>query len=161
MIIRYNIEDEREIKKLTYSKRFTEYPNMFLSNICEVRVNPDDFLQENNFIIKCRSKILPRQILIYGKKTKNYPGDDLYLNFWMNIFLKTIEKGYLQKYDFKKNKSKTELSIGLPLEFRRRAFNYKEWKKENIIDFLSCLFNTTLEEGEYKQQDLWEELLVA
>ena len=79
----------------------------------------------------------------------------------MNIFLKTIEKGYLQKYDFKKNKSKTELSIGLPLEFRRRAFNYKEWKKENIIDFLSCLFNTTLEEGEYKQQDLWEELLVA
>ena len=69
MIIRYNIEDEREIKKLTYSKRFTEYPNMFLSNICEVRVNPDDFLQENNFIIKCRSKILPRQILIYGKKT--------------------------------------------------------------------------------------------
>lgn len=161
MIIRYNIEDEREIKKLTYSKRFTEYPNMFLSNICEVRVNPDDYLLKDNFILSCKLKILPRKIFIYGKKERYNSSDDLYLNYWMNIFFKTIEKGYLHKYNFEKCTSKSELCIGLPLEYRCHAFNYESWKKENIIDFLSCLFNTILEEGEYKQQDLWEELLVA
>ena len=67
----------------------------------------------------------------------------------------------LHKYNFEKCTSKSELCIGLPLEYRCHAFNYESWKKENIIDFLSCLFNTILEEGEYKQQDLWEELLVA
>ena len=53
MVLRYNVENEREMKKLTFSKRFTKYPDMFLTNSCEVKVNPDDFLQENSFIINC------------------------------------------------------------------------------------------------------------
>ena len=92
MVLRYNVENEREMKKLTFSKRFTQYPNMFLTNSCEVKVNPDDFLQENSFIINCNLKILPRKIFLYGKKNGNYIDDDLFLNYWMDIFLKTVEK---------------------------------------------------------------------
>ena len=159
MVLRYNVEDEREMKKLTFSKRFTKYPDMFLTNSCEVKVNADDFLQENSFIIKCNLKILPRKIFLYGKKNRNYIDDDLFLNYWMDIFLKTVEKGYLHKYDFQKSSLKTELCIGLPLEFRRRAFDYKNWTKQSVIKFLSCLFDTTLEESEYDQQDLFDELV--
>ena len=76
----------------------------------------------------------------------------------MKIFLKTVEKGNLYKYDFEKSDSKIELCIGLPLVFRYEAYNYNSWKRENIIEFLSCLFDTYLEESEYEQQDLFEEL---
>ena len=161
MVLRYNVEDEREMKKLNFSKRFTKYPDMFLTNSCEIKVNSDDFLQENSFIINSKFKILTRKIFLYGKRTRSNIGDDLYLNYWMDIFLKTVEKGYLHKFDFQKCSSKTELCIGLPLEFRKRAFDYKKWSQQKIIEFLSCLFDTTLEENEYDQQDLFDELLVA
>ena len=51
MQYKYNVQDEREIKKLSNSKRFSKYPTMFLSNTCVVRVNKDDCLQEDEFTI--------------------------------------------------------------------------------------------------------------
>lgn len=35
----YNVENPKDVKRLDYSKRFIKYPDMFLSKICEVRVN--------------------------------------------------------------------------------------------------------------------------
>ena len=79
----------------------------------------------------------------------------------MNIFLKTIENGYLTKFEFKKSKLENELTIGVPLKFRQSAFNYSNWNRENIVSFLSCLFNTEIELVEYEQQDLMDNFLVA
>lgn len=158
MKLQYNIENSKDVKRLDCSKRFLKYPNMFLSEICDVRVNGDDFLNSDEFIIHSRKKALPRKIYLYGKKGRENNSDNLYLNYWMKIFLKTVEKGNLYKYDFEKSDSKIELCIGLPLVFRYEAYNYNSWKRENIIEFLSCLFDTYLEESEYEQQDLFEEL---
>ena len=51
MKLKYNMEDQKDIKKLDYSKRFLKYPDMFLVKSCEVKVNGDDFLQADSFII--------------------------------------------------------------------------------------------------------------
>lgn len=160
----YNVTDRRSIRKLYTSNRFIRYPDMFLNNTCRVKVNQDDYLVADEFTIFSKSKNLPKKILIYGKKTgrTNLPiEDNLYLNYWMDVFLQTVEHGYLCKYDLKKSESKTELTIGLPLHYRRNAFNTNLWKREDIIKFISCLFNTELEEIDYEQQDLIENLLVA
>lgn len=161
MTCEFNIEDKREIVKLNNSKRFLKYPTMFLNNTCQVRVNKDDYLKEEQFTINCKYRILPRKIYLYGKKTRYSEEDNIYLNYWLSIFLKTVEKGKLCKYDFEKSDSKLELCIGLPLGFREKAFKYNTWTKEDIIGFLSCLFDTVIEEADYEQQDLLESLLVA
>ena len=62
MKLKYNMEDQKDIKKLDYSKRFLKYPDMFLVKSCEVKVNGDDFLQADSFIIYCKKKVLPRKI---------------------------------------------------------------------------------------------------
>ena len=154
----YKVDNKRDIKRLKHSKRFIKYPNMFLGNVCKVRVNNDDYLRKDEFIIKSKYKILPRNILIYGKRDR-YGTSNLYLNYWLDIFLKTIEQGYLYKYDLKKTELKTELTIGLPLEFRYLAFNYTDWDRKRVIKFLSCLFDNEIIEEDYEQQDLFEELV--
>lgn len=83
----------------------------------------------------------------------------MYLNYWLKIFLKTVEKGNLFKQDFEKSDSKIELCIGLPYRFRSDAFKYNTWTRNNIIQFLSCLFDIHIEEAEYKQEDFLEELV--
>src|SRR5699024_9865453 len=102
MKLKYNMEDQKDIKKLDYSKRFLKYPDMFLVKSCEVKVNGDDFLKADSFIIYCKKKVLPRKIYLYGKKGKECDGDNLYLNYWLKVFLKTVEKGNLYKQDFEK-----------------------------------------------------------
>ena len=161
MQYKYNVQDEIEIKKLSNSKRFPKYPTMFLSNTCVVRVNKDDCLQEDEFTIYCKYKILPRKIYLYGKKTKPIEENDIFLNYWLNVFLKTIEEGNLCKYDFPKSDSKLELTIGLPLQYRLKAFDCYNWTRKNVIKFLSCLFDSEIEEADYEQQDFLENLLVA
>ena len=159
MIYKFNVKDKRDVKKLTNSKRFPRYPNMFLRNTCEVRINADECLKEDKFTLYSKSNNLPRKIYLYGKKTKSNEESDIYLNYWLNIFLKTVEEGNLCKYDFKKSDSKLELCIGLPLKYRAVAFKYKNWTRKNVIDFLSCLFDCKLEEADYEQQDLLENLM--
>ena len=163
MEYQFNIKNRKDIKKLTNSKRFVKYPDMFLSKTCSVRVNGDEFLNSDEFVICSKNKVLPRKICVFGKKNTGYKRNenDIYLNYWLNIFLKTVEEGNLCKYDFTKVQSKLELSIGLPLEYRRTAFKYKNWSRDNIIEFLSCLFDIEIEEESYEQQDLLENLLVA
>ena len=158
MKLKYNMEDQKDIKKLDYSKRFLKYPDMFLVKSCEVKVNVDYFLQADSFIIYCKKKVLPRKIYLYGKKGKECDGDNLYLNYWLKVFLKTVEKGNLYKQDFEKSDSKIELCIGLPYKFRKDAFR-SVWTRKNIIEFLSCLFDTYIEEAEYKQEDFFEKLV--
>lgn len=160
MKIQYNVEDSKDMKKLDYSKRFFKYPDLFMNDVCEVKINGDSFLKKDKFILHSKEKILPRKIFLYGKK--NDGSDDtnnLYLNYWMKVFLKTIEKGNLYKYDCKISESKIELCIGLPLNYRRCAFNGEIWTKNDIIKFLSCLFSSDLEEVEFEQQDFFESLV--
>lgn len=154
----YRVNSKRDIKRLRFSKRFGKYPDMFLGNVCRVIVNKDNYLVEDEFIIKSKYKILPRNIFLYGKK-ENYGSNNLYLNYWLEIFLKTVEQGYLYKYDLQKSELKTELTIGLPLEFRYQAFDYTNWDRKKVIKFLSCLFDNELIEENYEQQDLFEELV--
>ena len=162
MNIEYDVKDKKRLKMLYYSKRFTKYPDYYLSNYCRVKVNSDDYLIKDEFTIYSKSKILPRKIHIYGKKRKRgFDEDNLYLNYWMEIFLKTIESGKMIKSDFEKSSSKAELAIGLPLDIRSIAFKRKKWTRANIIEFISCLFDMPVEESGYEQQDLFEELLAA
>lgn len=156
MIYRYNVQDKRMMRKLINSKRFPEYPNIFLSNTCKVKVNGDDSLEKDEFIIQSKNTLLPKKIYLYGKKTRNDEEENnLYINYWLKVFFKTIERGNLYKWDFFKSESKMELTIGLPLKYRLQAFNYKKWDRKDVITFLSCLFNDELEEADYEQQDLF------
>lgn len=161
MVKEYNVKDKKVKKKLEGSKRFMKYPNMFLSNTCKVKVNADDYLIADDFTIYCKAKILPKKIYIYGKKTKPQEENNLYLNYWMEVFFKTIENGNLCKQDFKKCTSKAELTIGIPSRLRFHAYHYRSWNRANIIEFLSCLFNIPVEETNYEQQDFIEQMLVA
>ena len=70
MIYKFNVQDKREIKKLTNSKRFSKYPSMFLRNTCEVRVNHDDGFEKDKFVLYSKTNNLPRKIYLYGKKTQ-------------------------------------------------------------------------------------------
>lgn len=159
---KYDISDKRTIKKLSNSKRFLKYPDMFLNNVCQVRVNKDDALCLDEFTIRSKNKILPRKIYLYGKKTNDIEEENcLYLNYWMQIFMKTLENGYLYKHDFEKSNSKLELTIGLPLRYRLKAFNNRTWSRNDVIQFLSCLFDSELKEETYEQQDLLECILIA
>ena len=96
---------------------------------------------------------------MYGKKGRNDNANNLYLNYWLKVFLKTVERGNLYKNDFEKSNSKIELCIDLPFKFRYLAFNCNSWSRNNIIEFLSCLFDIYIEEAQYEQQDLFEELV--
>ena len=162
MECKFNVQDKRAIKRLMFSKRFYKYPDMFLNTTCQVKVNGDECLLEDEFTIISKYRILPRKIYLYGKKTKGTDAENnLYLNYWLSIFLNTIEEGNLCKSDFSKSDSKLELTIGLPLKYRINAFNNSTWTRKNIINFLSCLFDNSIEEINYEQQDLLENLLVA
>lgn len=161
MVYKYNVKDKREMKKLCNSKRFPKYPGMFLSKTCQVRVNGDDSLRTDSFSICCKYRILPRKIFLYGKKTKPIEENDIFLNYWMGVFFETIEEGNLHKYDFSKSNSKVELCIGLPLRYRTKAFHYKVWTRENVLEFLSCLFNCEIKEADFEQQDLFESMIAA
>ncbi len=68
MIQEYDVKDKRAIKRLQNSKRFLEYPNMFLSNTCKVKVNADEYLVADEFTIYCKSRILPKKYIFMGKK---------------------------------------------------------------------------------------------
>ena len=157
----YNVNDINVKKRLEKSKVFKKYLDFFLSNTCKIRVNNDDFLTSDQFTILTKKRVLPRRIYLFGKKTESNKENNIYLNYWMDIFLKTIENGYLTKFEFKKSKLENELTIGVPLKFRQSAFNYSNWNRENIVSFLSCLFNTEIELVEYEQQDLMDNFLVA
>lgn len=152
-----NIEDK--LNMLNNTGEFKKYPEKMLGKIAKVKVNPDNFLYEDEFIITSYHSNLPREIYLYGKKDTYNTEDNIYFNYWMDIFLKTIENGYLNYDKFEKNNSKYELTIGLPYSFRKDAY-CKTWCRKNIIEFLSCLFDVKLEEIEYQQQDLLE-LMVA
>lgn len=161
MVYKYNVKDKRKMKKLCNSKRFPKYPTMFLSKTCQVRVNNDDCLKNDSFTICCKYRILPRKIYLFGKKTKPAEENDIFLNYWLGVFFETIEEGILHKYDFGKSDSKIELCIGLPLKYRTKAFQYKNWTRKNVIEFLSCLFNCEIQETDYEQQDLFDHIMVA
>lgn len=163
MKIEFDVSDKKRIKMLYKSKRFLEYPKYYLSNVCTVRVNKDEYLFQDEFTIYCKSKILPRKVYIYGKKAVQNVIDDnnLYLNYWIEIFLKTIEKGNLYKKDFEKSNLKSELTIGIPYELRKCAYNHTCWTRANIIEFISCLFNMPVEEINYEQQDIFETMVAA
>lgn len=147
------------LKLLDEVGEFKKYPAKLLRSSATVKVNPDDFLKKDEFIIVSPYCNLPRNIYIYGKNTADQYEDNIYLNYWMTIFLKTIENGFINQDVFSKCTSKAELTIGLPYEYRRRAYK-STWKRENIIEFLSCLFDVKLEQANYQQQD-WIDLMVA
>lgn len=141
------------LNMLDATGEFERYPNAMLRKTSIVKVNPDDFLIEDEFIIASPFCNLPKEIYLYGKNTRDSYEDNIYFNYWMEVFLNTIEKGYLYHDKFDKSLSKYELTIGLPYEFRRSAYR-SFWSRKNVIDFLSCLFNIKLEEVNYKQEDL-------
>lgn len=151
----------KRLNKLNESGEFRKYPSIFLRNSCRVRVNKDDYLTEDEFFISSPYMNLPREIYLYGKKlTKSNDENNIYMNYWLDIFLKTIEKGYICPKQFKKSTNHYELAIGIPFQYRRMAFSATRWTRSNIVEFLSCLFGTKLQEANYQQQDLLE-LMVA
>lgn len=153
-----SVNIKNKLEQLNVDGEFIKYPDMFKRNSCLVRINNDDYLNEDEFLIVSSKFNLPRQIYLYGKKESNE--NIIYLNQWMDIFLDTIENGYISKNDFKKSYLKYELAIGIPYEFRKKAYNEFNWKRNNVIEFLSCLFDAKLEEANYQQQDILE-LMVA
>ena len=146
----------RKLKKLDESGEFRKYPSLFLKNSCRVRVNKDDYLKEDEFFISSPIINLPREIYVYGKKSKKNDENNIYINYWLEVFLRTIENGYLCPSQFKKSTNKYELAIGIPYNYRKMAFFENIWEKNDIIEFLSCLFGTKLREANYQQQDLLE-----
>ena len=81
----------KRLNKLNESGEFRKYPSIFLRNICRVRVNADDYLIEDEFFISSPYMNLPREIYVYGKKlTKSNDENNIYINYWLDIFLKTI-----------------------------------------------------------------------
>lgn len=155
--MQYDVCKKNILKRLSNaneSGKFKKYPDFLLGKTCLVKVNGDDYLKQEDFIIKADFPILPRSIVIYGKKHK--PGendsDNIYFNYWMETFLKTIETGIIYKRKFKKSTNKNELTIGLPIMFRLNAFNSCTWSKDNIIKFLSCLFGIEIQESYFHQQ---------
>lgn len=109
-----------------------------------------------------KQKYYLKEYIFTVKKTQNHiEEDNLYLNYWMKVFFKTVEKGKLFKHDFEKSNSKLELTIGIPIKFRANAYKLNTWTRLNVIEFLSCLFNIPIEEAEYEQQDLIEQLMAA
>lgn len=158
MKLQYDVNNKKDIYLLERSKRFIKYPEIFLSNTCKVRVNRDDYLSEDEFTIYNKDKVLPRRLYIYGKK-EIYETSNLYLNYWLPIFLKTIQQGHLYKNELEKSNLKFELTIGLPMLFRREAYHHNNWTRENMTEFLSCLFDTQLEETNFQQEDLLESLV--
>lgn len=153
----------KRLNKANESGTFKKYPDILLDTTCLVRVNGDDYLNRDEFMIKTDFPILPRSIVLYGKKHKTNEDDtdNIYLNYWMEIFLKTIEHGKIQNRVFKRSANKNELSIGLPLMFRSNAFNSCNWSRENVIKFLSCLFGVEIRESYYYQQLLLDYDLAA
>lgn len=151
----------KRLNKLNESGEFRKYPSIFLRNSCRVRVNKDDYLTEDEFFISSPYMKLPREIYVYGKKlTKSNDENNIYMNYWLEVFLRTIEKGYICPKQFKKSTNHYELAIGIPFQYRRMAFSATRWTRSNIVEFLSCLFGTKLQEANYQQQDLLE-LMVA
>lgn len=151
----------KRLNKLNESGEFRKYPSIFLRNSCRVRVNKDDYLTEDEFFISSPYMNLPREIYLYGKKlTKRNDENNIYMNYWLEVFLRTIEKGYICPKQFKKSTNHYELAIGIPFQYRRMAFSATRWTRSNIVEFLSCLFGTKLQEANYQQQDLLE-LMVA
>lgn len=155
--MQYDVSKKSVIKRLynaNESGNFKKYPDFLLGKTCLVKVNGDDYLKQEEFMIRADFPILPRSIVVYGKKHKPSEDDtdNIYLNYWLEIFLKTIECGKMHKRVFKKSKNKNELTIGLPLMFRLNAFNGTSWNKENIIKFLSCLFGIEIQESYFHQQ---------
>ncbi len=151
----------KRLNKLNESGEFRKYPSIFLRNSCRVRVNADDYLIEDEFFISSPYMNLPREIYVYGKKlTKSNDENNIYMNYWLEVFLQTIEKGYICPKQFKKSTNHYELAIGIPFQYRRMAFSATRWTRSNIVEFLSCLFGTKLQEANYQQQDLLE-LMVA
>lgn len=151
----------KRLNKLNESGEFRKYPSIFLRNSCRVRVNKDDYLTEDEFFISSPYMNLPREIYLYGKKlTKSNDENNIYMNYWLEVFLRTIEKGYICPKQFKKSTNHYELAIGIPFQYRRMAFSATRWTRSNIVEFLSCLFGTKLQEANYQQQDLLE-LMVA
>lgn len=149
------IDDAESITKINSTKK---YPDCLLSNTCIVKVNDDDYLSQDEFMIYSDQPVLPRHIYLYGKKhiVGDKDSDNLYLNYWLEVFTKTIETGNICSMEFKKNNSKVELTIGLPFEFRMHAFEYATWTRENIIKFLICLFGVEIEESNFYQQNMVE-----
>ena len=151
----------KRLNKLNESGEFRKYPSIFLRNSCRVRVNKDDYLTEDEFFISSPYMNLPREIYLYGKKlTKSNDENNIYMNYWLEVFFFTIEKGYICPKQFKKSTNHYELAIGIPFQYRRMAFSATRWTRSNIVEFLSCLFGTKLQEANYQQQDLLE-LMVA
>ena len=133
-----NVKSKKIFEKLNTlndSGEFKKYPGSMLRNNSIVRVNPDDYLMADEFFIVSPYCNLPKEIYLYGKRGSN--DDNIFLNYWMNIFLKSIENGYLNYEHFDKSTSKYELTIGIPYNFRRRAFE-RTWTRKDIIQFLSC-----------------------
>lgn len=153
----YDVSKKNIRKKLNIaneSGKFKKYPDFLLGKTCLVKVNGDDCLIQEEFMIRADFPILPRSIVVYGKKHRPSEDDtdNIYLNYWLEIFLKTIECGKIHNRLFKKSTNKNELAIGLPFMFRLNAFNGASWSKENIIRFLSCLFGIEIQESYFHQQ---------
>ena len=157
-----NIKDNKfddKLNQLLENEELKKYHTILLTNSCRVRVNPDDYLMTEDFILVSPYFNLPRSIYIYGKAEETNSEDNIYLNYWFDVFSKTIEKGNIIPQQFKKSEIKYELTIGLSKEFRGRAYNYNTWDKNNIIEFLCCLFNSTLQEAKFQQQDLLDQMV--
>lgn len=153
-----NVKSKNIIEKLNMLDEtgdFKKYPMMMLRNTARVRVNPDDYLMKDDFMIVSPYFNLPREIYLYGKKGSSAVEDNIYFNYWMDVFVRTIEHGYINYDKFEKSNSKYEMTIGIPFEFRKSAY-YNYWSRENVINFLSCLFDVRLEEVDYQQQDMLE-----
>lgn len=162
--LQFDVSNKNLMKRLIRANetgKFKEYPKYLMDNTCIVKVNKDDYLLEDEFMISSDDYILPRCIRIYGKKHKagTNDQDNIYFNYWIETFTKTIQNGNICKNNFNKSMA-TDLAIGLTMTFRMDSFHYSNWNREKIIKFLTCLFGTNIKESNYYQPNVLE-LMVA
>lgn len=106
-----------------------------LGHTAVVEVNPDDFMPPYfKFELTSSKPILPPHIVIYGKGGSL--DDALYVNFWLPIFAKTVEKGGLEYYQ-PERWSANVLCVGLPRQYRFMNINFDP---QRLIEFAIALF---------------------
>src|SRR5690606_30360572 len=84
--------------------------------------------------VRGREPLLPYKIILYGKKD-GY-SDTLYLNYWVPVFIDTIEKGFIEYYA-PKTLDTNALCVGLSIGFRKE---YIHGDVQAAKDFIIALF---------------------
>jgi len=133
----YACVNSSNIREVLESERVVSHYPQPLVKEAVVIINGDDYLPVGEWrLVQVRGKepILPHKIILYGKKD-GY-SDTLYLNYWVPVFIGTIEKGFIEYYA-PETLDTNALCVGLSIGFRKE---YIHCDVQATKDFIVALF---------------------